>query len=158
MIADRNDICTCCSLYIPLRVSTLLIKVHPEFVSTIKAAVIVGDNLDCCRYTDNGSHFCKSCYGMIFEKNIPKFGSANRINVLSYQKYSNILSNLTLVKKIFIVRTHFVISIIKLRLSGFDFFALYLWGYTVVLLQNPGPLLTILPLSILAPHNVICIA
>ncbi len=65
VIADTNDVCVCCSLFIPFGTGTLLTKVHPEFVSAIKAAVIVYDDLDCCGYTDNSSHFYNIFYGMI---------------------------------------------------------------------------------------------
>ncbi|WP_375449087.1 DUF6570 domain-containing protein [uncultured Nostoc sp.] len=97
---------------------------------------------------------------MIIEKKIPKFGSANCINVSPCQKYPDILSDLTPVEEAFIACAHPVMLIIKLRPSGSGSSALYyrIRDHTVVLPQNPGPLLTILPSSTLAPHNVIRIA
>lgn len=53
MIADINNVYTCCDLYIVFRIGFLLIKVYSEFVSTIKVDVIVEDDLDYCKYTDN---------------------------------------------------------------------------------------------------------
>ena len=116
----------------------LLTRVHPEFISAIEASVIVEDDLDYCGSTDNGFQFCKSCYCMIIEKKIPKFGSANCSNVLPCQKYPNILSDLTLVEEAFITCAHPVISIIKLRLSDSGSSALYYWiqGHTAMLPQN----------------------
>lgn len=113
VIADTNDVCTCYGLFIPFGTGTLLTKAHPEFVSAIEAAVIVDDDLDCCGRTDNGSHFCNSCYGMIVEKKIPKLGSANCINVSPCQKYPDVLSDLTPVEEAFIARAHPVMSVIK---------------------------------------------
>ena len=157
VIADRNDICACCDLLIVFGTGSLLTRVHPEFVSDIEAGVIVEDDLDCCGCTDNSFQFYKSCYGMIIEKKIPKFGSANCINVSPCQKYPDILSDLTPVEEAFIACAHPVMLIIKLRPSGSGSSALYyrIRDHTVVLPQNPGPLLTILPSSTLAPHNVI---
>lgn len=159
MITDINNVCICYNLFILFRANTLLIKVYSKFVSTIKATVIVDNNSNYCRHTDNSSHFCKSCYSITVKKKIPKFGSAKYINVLPCQKYSDIFNDLTSVKKAFITCTHLVMSVIKLKPSGFRSTVLYywIWGHTVILIQNPGLLLTILLSSILAPYNMICI-
>lgn len=84
MIADTNDVCVCYDFLIVFGTGFLLTKVHPEFISTIEAGIIVEDDLDCYKCIDNGFQFYKSCYGMIIKKKIPKFGSANCINVLPY--------------------------------------------------------------------------
>ncbi len=84
----------------------------------IEAAIIVDDDLDYCGRTDNSSHFCNTCYGMIDEKQIPKFGSTHYINILPCQKYFDVLSDLTSVKEVFITCAYSVMSIIKLRPSG----------------------------------------
>lgn len=92
-------------------------KIYLNFVLAIEAAVIINNNHDYFAYIDNRSHFCKSFYYMIVEKKISKFGSANYINVLSYWKYSNVFSDLTFVKKIFVICPYLIMSIIKLRFS-----------------------------------------
>lgn len=125
VIVDTNDVYAYCGLLIVFETGSLLTRVYPEFVSAIEASVIVKNDLDYCGYTDNGFQFCKSCYGMIIEKKIPKFGSANCINVSPCQKYSDILSDLTLVEKTFIARAYSVMLIIKLKLSGSGSSALY---------------------------------
>ncbi len=96
---------------------TLLTKVHLEFVLAIEAVIIVNNDLNCCGHIDNSSHFCNTYYGMIVKKQIPKFGFANYINVLPYQKYFDVLNDLTLVKETFIARAHPIMSIIKLKPS-----------------------------------------
>ena len=118
VIADTSDICICYNLFIPFEAGPLKSRVYPKFVFAIEEAVIVEDNLDCYGHTDHGSHFCKSCYGMIIEGKIPKFGSAHCINVSPCQKYLDSFSNLTLVEKSFIACAHSVISIIKLKPNG----------------------------------------
>lgn len=125
MIADTNDVCICCDLYILFEANMLLTRVYLKFISTIKTAVIVKDNLNYYKYTDNSSYFYKSCYSIIFETKIPKFGSTNYINVSSYQKYSNVFSNLTFVKKVFITCAYPVMSIIQLRPNSFGISVLY---------------------------------
>lgn len=76
------------------------------------------------------------------------------------QKYSDIFSNLTPVKEAFIAYTHLIISVIKLRPSktGSTASCHRIWGHIIILSQNLGPLLTILPSSHLALHNMICMA
>lgn len=125
MIADTNDVCICYDLYILFEANMLLTRVYLKFISTIKTAVIVKDNLDYYKYTDNNSYFCKSCYSIIFETKILKFGSTNYINFSSYQKYSNVFSNLTFVKKVFIACVYPVMSIIQLRPNSFGTSVLY---------------------------------
>lgn len=95
--------------------SILLTKVHLDFKLVIKATVMVNNNLDYYRYINNNFHFCKSYYDMIIKKKIPKFGSANYINVWLCQKYPDVFSDLTFVEKVFIACAHLIISIIKLR-------------------------------------------
>ncbi len=135
VILDINNVCACCGLFIPFEINTLLTKVHLEFVSAIKAAIIVNDDLDYYKRTDNSSYFYNTCYGMIVEKQIPKFGSTNCINVLPYQKYPDVLSNLTFVKKAFIACAHPIISVIKLKPSGTSLTTSYhqIQGHVVVL-------------------------
>lgn len=102
MITDTNNVSTCFGLLIVFGTDFLLIRIYPEFVSTIEADVMVEDYLDRCECTDNGFQFCKFYYDMIIEKKISKFESANCINISPCQKYPNILSDLTSVEEPFI--------------------------------------------------------
>lgn len=68
MIADTNDVYTCCNLFIPFGIGTLLTKIHPKFVLATEAAIIIDNDLDYRGHTDNNSHFCNTYYGMIVEK------------------------------------------------------------------------------------------
>lgn len=80
-----NNVCAYCNLFIPFETDILLTKVYLEFVLAIEAAVIVNNDPDCYERTDNNFHFCNICYDIIVEKQIPKFESANCINVLLFK-------------------------------------------------------------------------
>lgn len=125
VIANKNNVCTYCSLFIPFRASILLTKIYLKFVLAIKATVIVNYNLDYYRYIINNSYFCKYCCSIIIEKKISKFGFANCIYILFYQKYLDIFSDLTLIKEAFIACIYHVIFVIKLKPNKTSLTTLY---------------------------------
>ena len=127
VIADINNIYAYYSLFILFRISTLFTKVYLKFVLAIEATVIIDNDLNYYKCTNNSSHFCNIYYNIIVKKLIPKLRSANYINVLSCQKYLNNFSDLTLIKDIFIVCIHPVISIIKLRFNRTGLIVFYHW-------------------------------
>lgn len=57
VIGDTNDVCTYCGLFILFGTSIFLTRVYPEFVSVIKTALIVNDDLNCYGCTNNNFHF-----------------------------------------------------------------------------------------------------
>lgn len=116
VIAYINNVCAYCSLFIPFGTGTLLTKIHPEFVSTIKATIIINDHLDYCGYTDNSFYFYNFWYSMRVTKKILKCRSANCINVLACQKYSDVFNDLTPIKKVFIPWVYPVMSVINFYL------------------------------------------
>lgn len=125
MIADINNIYIYYSLFIPFKINTLLPKIYLNFISLIKITIIVNDNFDYYKYTNNSSKFCKSYYSMIVEKIPLKFESANYINILLYQKYFDVFSDLIPIKKTFITCAYLSKFVIKLRASKTDLTALY---------------------------------
>lgn len=157
MIIDTNDVYIYCDLFIEFKASTKLSRVYQNFVSIIKTTIIVNNNFDYFKRIDNGSHFCKSWYSKIIEKKILIFGFVNYINILFCQNYPDILNDLTSIEEVFITSAHPITSVLKLRPSetGSTTLNHRIWGYTVVLSQNLGHLLTILSLSNLASHNII---
>lgn len=82
VMTDINNICAYCNLFILFETSILLSKVHLKFVLAMEVIVIVNDNLDYYKCSDNDSHFCNFFYGIIIKKKIPKSGFTNYINVL----------------------------------------------------------------------------
>ena len=125
VIANSDNVYTCYDLFILFKTDTILTKIYPDFISAIKTAIIDKDNLKYCRHINAGSHFCNSCFIIVVEKKIIKFGFANYINVFPCQKYSNIFNNLTAIEKLIIAHTPPIMSIIKLRASGSSPFASY---------------------------------
>lgn len=97
------------------------------------------------------------CYRQNLEFKPPKFGSINSVNVCACRNYPNVLGNLTLVEEAVIDRAYPVILILKLRPSGTSFStsSQQIRGHAVILLQNPGPLLTLLLLPSLQLHDII---
>lgn len=125
MIADTNNVCACYNFFILFGANIILTRVYSDFVSAIKAAIIVKKDFDCCGRINASSYFCKFCYSIIVKKKILKFGSATCINVLSYQKYFNVLNNLIIIEEAIIIYVYLIISIIKLKLSGSGISILY---------------------------------
>lgn len=62
--------------------SVLLTKVYLNIVFAKKAAIIVKNNFNCCKYIDADFYFYQFYYTIIIEKKISKFGFANYINIL----------------------------------------------------------------------------
>ena len=71
-------------------------------------------SLNLCNYDENSWIFCSLCYEFVKHNNIFKFFSKNLINITTYQNYSSVLKNLTIVKKYFIAKCHFLDIILKL--------------------------------------------
>lgn len=126
MNADTNNICIYSNLFF-FGANILPTKVHSEFISTIKTTVIVDNDLDYDKHTNNSFYFSKFYYNMIIEKKIPEFESTNYINVLPYQKYLNVFSDLTPVKKAFIACAYPIMSVIKWKPSRTSLTTLYHW-------------------------------
>ena len=135
----------------------MLHKTDPAFRRAVSSKTLVEADLDWCGLKDDKFYFCKACYGMILQSKIPKFGSVNAVSMSTCQSYPMILKDLTSVEEAVIARAHPVISIMKLRTSGASRFISYqrIRGHAVVLPQNPGLLLDILPSSSLVLHDVI---
>lgn len=103
--------------------------------------------LDKCGYFEGTWSFCKSCFGDLLKAKIPKFSALNSVNVVNCHEYPMALQDLTIVEECVIARRHPIGAILKLRpgnrRSGANYYALR--GHMVVIPQNPGPLLDILP-------------
>ena len=80
---------------------------------------------------------------------IPKFSGANLMNTITCDAYPSVLKDLTFVEESAIARRHPVGAVLKLRPGNCRNVASYyaLRGHMIILPQNPGPLLDILPSS-----------
>ena len=122
-----------------------------EFIRTHRTS------LDRCGYHGNSWAFCSLCYAAIRRNNIPKFSAENFINVTICQHYPPVLEDLTPVKECLIAKCHPVGTILKLRPGGRASPTNYnaLRGHMIVIPQDPGPLLQILPSPELRLENLI---
>jgi len=106
--------------------------------------------LDKCGYEDGYWLFCSTCYTRTLQGKISKFSALNSMNVVMCENYPTVLKDLTLVEECVIARRHPIGRILKLRpgnrRSPSNYYALR--GHLIVLPQDPGPLLYLLP----SPH------
>ena len=70
--------------------------------------------LDYCGQKIDKYWFCYLCFNMLKQKNIPKFSSINKINIVMCQDYPPALEILILVEEILITQCHLIMSIVKL--------------------------------------------
>jgi hypothetical protein len=112
------------------------------------------NRLDQCGHHGTTWDFCSQCYTAILHRGV---SGQNLVNVTLCQDYPTSLENLTFVEECLIARCHPVGLIVKLRPKGQAAFVNYygLKGHMIVLPQDPGPLLSILPSSDLKFNDVI---
>jgi len=138
---SERKICSSCGVFCPVSdIKTL----HDEdsCLEDLKRA-----GLDRCGYQDGFWAFCTPCHLDIVSGRVPKFSVLNSVNVLMCGDYPDILKDLTVIEEAVIARRHPVGSILKLRpgnrRSPSNYYALR--GHMVIIPQQPGPLLRILP-------------
>jgi hypothetical protein len=124
---------------------------HDDFIQTHQTS------LDRCGHHGNSWDFCSLCHAAIKRSSIPKFSAENFINVTMCQHYPSALEDLTPVEECLIAKCHPVGTILKLRPGGraspINYNALR--GHMIVIPQDPGPLLQILPSPELRLDNLI---
>jgi hypothetical protein len=115
------------------------------------------NSLDQCGHHERSWHFCNFCYKALMHQTIPKFSAANFVNITMCQDYPSALKDLTVVEECLIAKCHPVGTILKLRPGGYSSPANYnaLRGHMIVIPQDPGPLLQILPSPELKLDNLI---
>jgi hypothetical protein len=113
--------------------------------------------LDHCRLHDKSWDFCTTYHSAVCCSSIPKFSASNFINVVMCQDYLSALDDLTTVEECLIAKCHPVRAILKLQPGGHSSPSTYnaICGYMIVILQDPGPLLQILPSPELRLDNLI---
>ena len=116
-----------------------------------------GMRLDRCGYHENSWDFCKLCHTAISQWKVPKFSASNSVNVTMCQEYPPALEELTPVEECLIAKCHPVGTILKLRPGGHVSPTNYsaVRGHMIVIPQEPGPLLQILPCPELRLENLI---
>lgn len=118
---------------------------------------ILEDFLDDCGIHGNLCDICSICHAALLRGTVPKFSAGNQINVTLCQHYPPVLEGLTLAEESFIAKSHPVGLVVKIRPGGHPSDVSYhaLRGHFIVIPQDPGPLLQILPSPELQLHNLI---
>ena len=118
-------------------------------MAAFKTYILYCYNFDVCSYCSKSFNFCYDCWSCVNRGKEPKFGISNKIPKLYCQYYPTFLENLISAKKTVIVKAYPVIIILKFKLNNSFNLRIYrsVCRYFVLLLQNLGPLLTLLPLE-----------
>lgn len=106
---------------------------------------------------ENSWDFCTFCYAALGRSTIPKFSPGNLVNITMCQNYPSALEDLTIVEERLIAKCHPTGTILKLRLGSYSSLANYnaLRGHMILIPQDTGPLLQILPSPELKLDNLI---
>ncbi|PVH90251.1 hypothetical protein DM02DRAFT_665324, partial [Periconia macrospinosa] len=147
--ASQRSICCSCGKF--FAVHTYHISDEDDFIQAHQTS------LDRCGHHGNSWIFCGLCYVAIRRSSIPKFSAENFVNVTMCQHYPSALEDLTPVEECLIAKCHPVGTILKLRPGGRASPTNYnaLRGHMIVIPQDPGPLLQILPSPELRLDNLI---
>ena len=148
--APKRSVCCCCGKF----VSTADIYQIDDANYSI---LPLQGSLDYCGRHENTWNFCASCNAALSRGNVPKLSAKNLINVTMCQHYPPALEDLTTIEECLIAKCHPVGTILKLRPGGYSSPAAYnaLRGHIIVIPQDPGPLLQILPSPDLRQDNLI---
>jgi hypothetical protein len=140
LAASKRSICCSCGKLVP---TTDIHEVNDEddFILPLQGS------LDYCGHHENAWDFCGLCHTALSRGSIPKFSAKNLVNVTMCQHYPPAFEDLTAIEECLIAKSHPVGTILKLRPGGYPSPISYnaLRGHIIVIPQNPGPLLQILP-------------
>ncbi|CAG8091132.1 unnamed protein product [Penicillium nalgiovense] len=114
-------------------------------------------SLDHCGRHGDQWDLCSSCHAALMRGTIPKFSATNLANVTLCQHYPDELEDLTLSGEYLIAKCHPLGVVVRLRPGGRSSPVNYhaLRGHFIVIPQDPGPLLQILPSPELRLHTLI---
>jgi len=147
--ASQKSICCSCGKFFTGYVYQF--ENHDNFIQTHLTS------LDRCGRDGNSWNFCSLCHSAIKRNTVPKFSAENFVNVTMCQHYPAALDNLTPIEECLIAKCHPNGKVLKLRPNGHVSSVSYnaLRGHIIVIPQNPGPLLQILPSPELRLDNLI---
>ena len=154
--ASKTSVCCSCGQLVPTT-DIHRIKNSSDTIDCLR------DCLDNCgRHEDDNEdywQFCSQCNAALRKGNVPKFSAKNSVNVTMCQDYPSALEDLTAVEECLIAICHPVGRILKLRPGGRPSPVSYnaLNGHMIVMPQDPGPLLHILPSPDLKLNSLITV-
>jgi hypothetical protein len=139
--AATERVCGSCGRFIEKGVFRL--SVEDPLLLPFRIDATSPPRLDSCSLDGPDYLFCQSCFTAIKQLKPPKYSALNAVNVSFCQDYPVALQGLTLTEERLIARGHPIASIVKLRPHGASYQRLQ--GHIIVLPQEPGALLDILP-------------
>jgi hypothetical protein len=148
--ASMKSICCSCGKLVP---STNIYRVDNDDPLLLPLEGI----LDTCGRHGETWDLCSLCHDSLNRDLIPKFSAMNLVNVTPCQDYPSALEGLTLTEEYLIAKCHPLGVVLKLRPGGRSSPVNYhaLRGHFIVIPQDPGPLLEILPSPEIALHSLI---
>lgn len=138
--AAKRCVCSSCGKFVPCS-NIYRIDNKDPLLLLLKGA------LDTCGRHNNIWDLCSSYHASLSRHMIPKFSAKNMVNMTLCQGYPSALEGLTLAEECLIAKCYPLGVVLKLRLGGHPSPINYhaLRGYFIVIPQDPGPLLDILP-------------
>lgn len=146
-IKHLDQICCCYSCFVnPIQLEHKF-ENDPILLAAFDTNIIYLHNLDRCGHDSEFFDFCQECWRYIRDGELPKYGISNKMSRLYCQHYPPQLHGLTTAEEVVIARAHPVVTILKLRPNEKFNPGSYggVRGHSVLLPQNPGLLLTLLP-------------
>jgi hypothetical protein len=141
VIAATQRVCGSCGRFIEKTVFRL--SVEDPLLLPFGVDATSPPCLDSCSLDGTDYLFCRGCVTAIKQRRPPKYSALNAVNVSFCQHYPAALQGLTLTEECLIARGHPIASIVKLRPHGASYDRLL--GHIIVLPQEPGALLDVLP-------------
>ena len=152
-----NHVCGSCSRFTHPSELKIIPKDNPVVATASATGCLSLDQFDSCGCLSQSYTFCKECWKRITEGKPPKYSISNGMPQLCCQNYPSALENLSIAEEAVIARAHPVVTILKLRPNNRFNPGAYrgIRGHAVLLPQNPGPLLTLLPSDSAALGDVV---
>ena len=141
VVAATERVCGSCGGFIEKEVFRL--AVEDPLLLPFRLDAASPPRLDSCALDGTNYLFCRACFTAISRRRPPKFSALNAVNVSFCQSYPAALQGLTLTEECLVARGHPIASIVKLRPHGTSYHRVL--GHVIVLPQEPGALLDILP-------------
>lgn len=138
--SSHEGICSSCGRLMPSEDMYQLLPTDP-FLQPMSG------HLDNCGWVNGSWAFCCQCHSALIRQSIPKFAATNHMNVSLCQHYPVALDGLTLTEECLIAKSHPIGVVLKLRPGHRSTPTSYhaLRGHFIIIPQDPGPLLQILP-------------
>ncbi|OKP14757.1 hypothetical protein PENSUB_7469, partial [Penicillium subrubescens] len=148
--AAKRCVCCSCGELVP---DTDIYHAHNEDPLLL---LLLG-SLDPCGRYGNTWNLCSSCYASLNRNMIPKFSARNLVNLTRCQDYPSALEGLTLTEECLIAKCYPLGVVLKLRPGGrsspINYYTLR--GHFIIIPQDPGLLLEILPSPDLTLYSLI---